>query len=130
MTYLSPADRSKAAPLRKLTDRQIDTMRKWHEAGQTYQQLAWFFKVSVSSVRFHCDDVWRQRRLDEKKTGVRRADILGVGRMPSAVENRKIDEDAKRLKKKIPRDTRSLTAWMFGDPLPGRSALDRQQAKS
>lgn len=28
----------------------------------------------------------------------------------------------------IPADTRTLTAIMFGDPLPGRSAMDRRQA--
>jgi hypothetical protein len=33
--------------------------------------------------------------------------------------------DAERLLKLVPRDTRDLTARVFGDPLPGRSALDK-----
>jgi hypothetical protein len=33
------------------------------------------------------------------------------------------DIEARRAE--IPADTRSLTARIFGDPLPGRSALDR-----
>lgn len=37
------------------------------------------------------------------------------------------EELAARLAE-IPADTRSLTARIFGDPLPGRSALDRRQA--
>lgn len=37
--------------------------------------------------------------------------------------------DALRLMAEIPRDTRSLTALAFGDPLPGRSALDLKQAR-
>lgn len=32
--------------------------------------------------------------------------------------------DAARLARQIPDDTRTLTARIFGDPLPGRSALD------
>jgi hypothetical protein len=34
------------------------------------------------------------------------------------------DESALRLMEMIPPDTRDLTARLFGDPLPGRSALD------
>ena len=37
------------------------------------------------------------------------------------------DEIAQRLAD-IPDDTRSMTGQMFGDPLPGRSALDRMRA--
>jgi hypothetical protein len=35
------------------------------------------------------------------------------------------ERDARRLMDAIPRDNRSLTGRFFGDPLPGRSALDR-----
>lgn len=34
--------------------------------------------------------------------------------------------EAMRLLRKVPPDTRSLTARIAGDPLPGRSALDRR----
>lgn len=37
-----------------------------------------------------------------------------------------VKEDARRLHKLVPKDTRSLTGRIFGDPLPGRSALDRR----
>jgi transposase-like protein len=39
-----------------------------------------------------------------------------------------IDADAARLAQLIPEDTRTLTGRFCGDPLPGRSALDRRQA--
>lgn len=38
----------------------------------------------------------------------------------------RLDADADRLKAQIPPDTRDLTARIFGDPLPGRSALDQR----
>lgn len=34
--------------------------------------------------------------------------------------------DADAAKQVIPQDTRSLTGRLFGDPLPGRSALDKR----
>lgn len=36
--------------------------------------------------------------------------------------------DAMRLKALIPADTRDFTARLMGDPLPGRSALDKRRA--
>ncbi|MCP4410170.1 MAG: hypothetical protein GY807_20995 [Gammaproteobacteria bacterium] len=114
----------------KLTDQQTDTMRQWHKAGQTYQQLSWFFKVSVNAVRYQCDDTLRERKLAEKRNGIRRADVFGVGRMPPASERRKIDRDAMNLKRKIPKDTREITGVLLGDPLFERSALYEKQRGS
>jgi hypothetical protein len=34
------------------------------------------------------------------------------------------EESALKLREQIPPDTRDMTARLFGDPLPGRSALD------
>jgi hypothetical protein len=34
--------------------------------------------------------------------------------------------DLRRLQRAIPVDTRDLTGRFFGDPIPGRSALDRK----
>ena len=42
--------------------------------------------------------------------------------------DRSAREDAVALIAEIPSDTRNLTGRMFGDPLPGRSALDRRLA--
>lgn len=35
-------------------------------------------------------------------------------------------EQVRRLKAEIPPDTRDLTARMFGDPIPGRRAIDKR----
>jgi len=39
--------------------------------------------------------------------------------------SRKANADALRLRRAVPADTRDLTSFICGDPLPGRSALDR-----
>lgn len=38
--------------------------------------------------------------------------------------------DLKQLRRLLPIDTRDLTAAFCGDPLPGRSALDRRRAEA
>lgn len=42
------------------------------------------------------------------------------------VGRRDVEAQARKLMEFIPYDTRNLTARICGDPLPGRSALDRQ----
>lgn len=37
-----------------------------------------------------------------------------------------VQQDAYRLMAMIPPDTRSITGRVFGDPLPGRRALDKR----
>jgi hypothetical protein len=48
--------------------------------------------------------------------------------MATTVSGEPLERDARRLMAMIPPDTRDLTARFFGDPLPGRRALDRRQA--
>jgi hypothetical protein len=65
---------------------------------------------------------WRRDRVIEREASAakRAAGIKGP-------TNTAADRDARRLMDLIPRDTRGLTARLFGDPLPGRSALDMRQ---
>ena len=45
-----------------------------------------------------------------------------------SASHRRAERDWERLVKEIPEDTRSVTARLFGDPLPGRSALEIEGA--
>jgi len=36
--------------------------------------------------------------------------------------------EVERLRRSVPADTRSFSARLFGDPLPGRSALDKRRS--
>ena len=54
-----------------------------------------------------------------------RATKLGLTSIRGRGPAKPAEEDFKRLIAQIPRDTRDITGRMLGDPLPGRSALDR-----
>lgn len=87
-------------PLRKYSDEDRALMREMHRDGKTWWQIGQHFGVSGESAR--CAAHW-------------------IGR--TAVQQNIIEQ----LFAAIPKDTRGLTARLCGDPLPGRSALDRRQ---
>lgn len=73
-----------------------------------------------------------QRRLDpeyafNRDKGIQEARALrrqtGVSRRRTAAST---NADAERALQALPLDTRPLTARLLGDPLPGRSALDKR----
>lgn len=75
---------------------------------------------------------WLRRRLDpgyaERSTAKWRACYAKESFTKVTTKWRpRNDEIAQRLAE-IPPDTRDFTARQFGDPLPGRSALDRRRA--
>ena len=61
----------------------------------------------------------------EKRAATASKKAAGIGRL--GLGGPKGEELAARLAD-VPADTRCLTARFFGDPLPGRSALDRRNA--
>ncbi len=70
----------------------------------------------------------RNERAAESKR--RRRAEREAGALPALPgERRRITpEEAEAVLRTVPMDTRSITGRMFGDPLPGRSALDRRGA--
>lgn len=76
-------------------------------------------------LRTNMDPGWRKRRAEAQRTrdvSRLRADLDKD--MPTRIDPADV---AARLAE-IPPDTRTLTGFLFGDPLPGRSALARRQA--
>ena len=78
---------------------------------------------------------WIRRRIDpewaEQKRHVWRKQYLRntrdtVARRSHVVSHGPDFETVKKLLAEIPEDTRDYTGRHFGDPLPGRSALDRR----
>lgn len=62
---------------------------------------------------------WRDQREEEIKA-LRGLHVAGADHMTKAAKLQ-----AERMLLAIPADTRDLTQRLFGDPLPGRSALDQ-----
>lgn len=63
-------------------------------------------------------DRWNQ--LTKEASAMRRA----AGLHHDEAGNRLPPQEIARRRRAVPADTRDLTARFFGDPLPGRSALD------
>ena len=54
----------------------------------------------------------------------------GLGKVASWRENVELRQEAAKRLAQIPADTRTLTQRVLGDPLPGRSALDRANGRN
>lgn len=85
-----------------------DQARRLRSQGKTTAFIAKEIGVSETTVRRILTDHQDSRRVANSQRAERHDDKA----------------DAARLMRKIPNDTRSLTARFFGDPLPGRSAAD------
>ena len=71
------------------------------------------------------------RRRDQlKRDAINRemsASRKAAGLTQHVTKNNQAERDWLRLVSLIPKDTRDVTARIFGDPLPGRSAFDQKQ---
>lgn len=80
---------------------------------------------SVDEVRRRLDPDYREkRRIAERKRYRHKYEKAPMPHYQPYHINR---ADAERALASVPADTRSSTGRVFGDPLPGRSALDKRQ---
>ncbi|MEM8575536.1 MAG: hypothetical protein AAGF48_12975 [Pseudomonadota bacterium] len=90
----------------------LERAKELRATGKSWRAVAEWLNVGVGSV-------WLQRRL-----------------VPGFAERANERNAMSRLERAtgeplpIPLDTRSITARVFGDPLPGRSALDKKRAEA
>jgi hypothetical protein len=72
----------------------------------------------------------RKRKINaRRRERAREQGIVGSSFVHLTETTKQARLDARKLLKEIPEDTRSITGFIFGDPLPGRSALDREQRR-
>lgn len=98
--------------------------------GLGVQKIAEVMGVSRETARHLLDEDGYQKKLErnrlyerEKRVRMKEQSLL-IPKVNSRVPSETIEA---RLAE-IPDDTRSKTARVFGDPLPGRSALDMRRA--
>ena len=92
---------------------------------ESWHKLSLQTKVPVDPLRRKFDPEWHRRRLARDK---KYRDGNGGYRVAHTVDDPRStarDVDIAARLAEIPPDTRSLTAYLFGDPLPGRRAIDR-----
>lgn len=106
----------------------VEKIRKMREAEVPWNVIEEEFSVSYHTARGSIDPAYlEERRI--KQNSYRHGKGTGRIRRTSRTEA-KIDcvEAGRRWKDRA--DTRNLTGLLMGDPYPGRSALDKKQARS
>lgn len=98
--------------------------RNMRKRGLSWNEVARQLEVSVERLRRAIDPGYAKRRqLSAKAHRVARRGKPHSDDHATYEATRKM---AEFLFSKIPPDTRGVTARLMGDPLPGRSALDRR----
>lgn len=90
----------------------LDEARRMRAAGASWMGIAAHFQISKGTIRDRLDPS-ASRRKDRRLWS-------------PPFEGGPPREDVEARRSEIPNDLRSLTARLAGDPLPGRSALDRR----
>lgn len=98
--------------------------------GMTIQKIASELGVSKMTASRLMDLEKYEAELEKARVRQReRAKLIkSIDPLPMADETRRRRAELEALMDAIPQDTRSKTARFAGDPLPGRSALDRLRA--
>jgi Helix-turn-helix domain len=110
---------------RKLTTADREEAQLLFKRGMTVKAIAQHFGVTVNPIRHAIDPECRERANARHREARRREGPIRVGHVAdSGFGGVKRDEFMARLAE-IPPDTRDLTARTFGDPLPGRRAIDK-----
>jgi hypothetical protein len=113
--------------LRTLSAEQTEEARALRASGAKWVYLAKRYQCDEGTVRRALDAGYRAKRAEQiLRAKLRRADERAAIAPRPPVASIAVREDAIRLMAAIPADTRNLTQRIFGDPLPGRSALDRK----
>ena len=106
-----------------LADGASTQARKMRERRVSWSQIERTIGVSADIIRRRLDPEWATFRANR----VRTVRAIHRGNAGSSDAPYRIDPaEAARALATIPRDTRSLSSRILGDPLPGRSALDRR----
>jgi hypothetical protein len=115
--------------------------RKMRENGRTYEAIADYFGIASTTVRARLNPQYaaahneavkasrRKRRAADEDFAEAAQSRRAADTKPARGHVRALVDDAEAYRQlaSIPADTRSLTARLAGDPLPGRSALDMRK---
>lgn len=110
----------------------IEMIRSMRLAGRSWLSISAAVGAGVEAIRRAVDPEWAAKRREGQNANRKR---LRISRdLPSPKQqrpdtNRPTLDEARRAIAGVPRDTRDLTSRLLGDPLPGRSALDRKEPR-
>lgn len=101
--------------------------RRLRQEGLSWRAIGRIFGVGDQTVRYWADPD-RAQEVRAASASNRAAGRKQGGR-PSREDSAAGRADVMARLAEIPPDTRSITARLFGDPLPGRSALERERVR-
>lgn len=94
--------------------------------GLKWETVAKRLEVGRDGLQRRLDPVYRDKRNQQLREAQARRDNRPLTDLTARIA----DDQLERLRATVPRDTRGFTARVCGDPLPGRSALDKYRANS
>lgn len=106
-------------------DINMDEVRGLLAQGLTIKQIAKHMGHTFTTIKMRLDPYYaamRKQRINELRSIAR----YGRGRSHVTTTRRAASDDVDERLQEIPHDTRTKTARLCGDPLPGRSALDQR----
>lgn len=106
----------------KVAQDDLARMRKLFRKGASWSEIARRTGYSYEIVRRRLDPAYAAMRRDRKRKWRTGNGVAALD--PKKATRAGVSSDAHKLMNMVPRDTRDLTGRVFGDPLPGRSALD------
>ena len=101
-----------------------DKARRLIDEGMSVRAVARLFGVTPVAVRRYVDPEYRAKLNEQSRQYAERQRHA----KNHQAEPRPPEVDAEARQAEIPSDTRGFTSRFLGDPLPGRSALDRRKA--
>lgn len=113
----------------EISDEQLKKAKAMIADGKSWTEIGNEFGFSRDTIRRRLDPVWREERAASIRSA--RSKRVGCNERGPQLQHRtrtQIRRDAERRLEEIPDDTRSLTGRLLGDPIPGRSALDKRHA--
>jgi len=102
-------------------------IRRLRSQGLTWSQVGALIGTSHFTARMVVDEVFRERETVRKRARTWKVRAANeAASVQTSIPGRPIGDE---IRGELPpaRDTRSLTQRLLGDPLPGRSALDRMR---
>lgn len=117
---------------RSLTEEEIDRARSERASGKSYHEIAALFGVSYNAVRRKLDDDFRIQANESAKRCQENRRYEGSTGVSADVDRtrRQVPPDVLLERERATRADVSLTAAILGDPLPGRSALDKKRSEA
>lgn len=112
-----------------LDDETIAKIRRLKATGMLIKDIAKECDVNKSTVIYHTSE--KRKKAEREARNQRQKELFLSKKSMECVKFDFVPEEtrqmAERLMRQVPRDTRDLTGRVFGDPIPGRSALDQRQ---